>query len=271
MKKEQKALTLFGEDSPQKAKAQKNDYADFVEKFKPKKTTDDCYTPPEIYDAVLEYVGKHYDLANKQIVRPFYPNGDFERFDYTDNAVVIDNPPFSIITKIARFYTTRNIPFFIFAPHLTLFSGGVDCTHLVCGATIRYENGAIVNTSFMSNLFGDVSILACSELYSKIKFLQEEKANLPKYAYPPNLITVCQIDKIVRAGCELQIMKNEIAHCRGLDSQKRAGKGVFGAGFLISDNAAAQAQAAQAKAQKEAIYWELSEREREIINKLNKE
>lgn len=29
-----------------------NDYEGFVEKFKPKKTTDDCYTPPEIYEAV---------------------------------------------------------------------------------------------------------------------------------------------------------------------------------------------------------------------------
>ncbi len=29
------------------------DYDGFVEKFKPKKTTDDCYTPPEVYDVVL--------------------------------------------------------------------------------------------------------------------------------------------------------------------------------------------------------------------------
>ncbi len=31
-------------------------YEEFVEKFKPKKTTDDCYTPPIIYDAVLNWV-----------------------------------------------------------------------------------------------------------------------------------------------------------------------------------------------------------------------
>ena len=32
-------------------KAEKsNDYEGFVEKFKPKKTTDDCYTPPLVYD-----------------------------------------------------------------------------------------------------------------------------------------------------------------------------------------------------------------------------
>ena len=31
------------------------EYAAFVEKFKPKKTTDDCYTPPAVYEAVLNY------------------------------------------------------------------------------------------------------------------------------------------------------------------------------------------------------------------------
>ena len=28
------------------------EYFDFVEKFKPKKTTDDCYTPENVYEAI---------------------------------------------------------------------------------------------------------------------------------------------------------------------------------------------------------------------------
>lgn len=32
------------------------EYKQFVEKFKPKKTTDDCYTPPEVYEAVKQWV-----------------------------------------------------------------------------------------------------------------------------------------------------------------------------------------------------------------------
>ena len=32
------------------------EYKQFVEKFKPKKTTDDCYTPGYIYDALLKWV-----------------------------------------------------------------------------------------------------------------------------------------------------------------------------------------------------------------------
>ena len=78
------------------------DYDGFVEKFEPKKTTDDCYTPPAVYDAVLGWLRENVDIENRVIVRPFYPGGDFERFEYPDGCVVVDNPPFSIITKICR-------------------------------------------------------------------------------------------------------------------------------------------------------------------------
>ena len=33
-------------------------YEEFVEKFKPKKTTDDCYTPPEVYKLIKDWVVK---------------------------------------------------------------------------------------------------------------------------------------------------------------------------------------------------------------------
>lgn len=82
------------------------------------------------------------------VVRPFYPGGDYESLVYPDNCVVIDNPPFSIVSQIVRFYLKRGIKFFLFAPHLTLFSADLDCTRIVCGAAIVYENGAKVNTSF---------------------------------------------------------------------------------------------------------------------------
>jgi len=280
-KNKQGALTLFGEDAPidRKGKTKFDDYAGFVDKFKPKKTTDDCYTPPEIYEAVLEYVGTKYDLTNKQVVRPFYPNGDFERFDYPENAVVIDNPPFSIVTKIARFYTTRNIPFFIFAPHLTLFSVNVDCSHIVVGASIIYDNGAVVSTSFLSNLFGDIKVLACSELYFKFKEVQDaQKANLPKYVYPDNVLTVTQIDKFVKHGIPFEAMKCELSRITELQAQKAKGKVVFGSGFLMSDKAAAEKAAAEKAAAEKAaaekanvIVWTLSDSEREIIKKLNGE
>lgn len=40
--------------------------------------------------------------------------------------MVIDNPPFSIISKIVRFYHKNEIPFFLFAPALTLFGAAAE-------------------------------------------------------------------------------------------------------------------------------------------------
>lgn len=50
-------------------------YEDFVEKFKPKKTTDDCYTPTLVYDAVRDWACEKYGIDSAFIVRPFYPGG----------------------------------------------------------------------------------------------------------------------------------------------------------------------------------------------------
>lgn len=98
-------------------------YEEFVEKFKPKKTTDDCYTPPGVYAVIKDWACKEYGIDPAKIVRPFYPGGDYENFDYPEGAVVLDNPPFSILSRICGFYLDRGIPFFLFAPSLTALSG----------------------------------------------------------------------------------------------------------------------------------------------------
>lgn len=58
------------------------EYNAFLEKFEQKKTTDDCYTPDNVYEAVAEWVAKEYHLNRKDFVRPFYPNGDYTRETY---------------------------------------------------------------------------------------------------------------------------------------------------------------------------------------------
>lgn len=135
------------------------DYDGFVAKFKPRKTTDDCYTPQPVYDAVLGWLRENADIEGREIVRPFWPGGDYEHYDYPDGCVVVDNPPFSIFTQVCRFFQSRNISFFLFAPHLTLLSPvDMNWTGIVCDARVTYENGACVDTSFASNLFGDIRI-----------------------------------------------------------------------------------------------------------------
>ena len=56
-----------------------HDYESYVAKFREgPKTTDDAYTPKDVYEAVLQYVGEVYDMTGKQVIRPFYPGGDYE-------------------------------------------------------------------------------------------------------------------------------------------------------------------------------------------------
>ena len=63
----------------------------------------------------------------------------------------VDNPPFSILSKIVAFYADHGIGFFLFAPTLTCM-GIQRCSKVVAGAAVVYENGASVNTSFVTNL-----------------------------------------------------------------------------------------------------------------------
>ena len=99
-----------------------------MEKFEDKHTTDDCYTPEKVYDAVAEWVAKEYGLKKKDFVRPFYPGGDYQKENYKQNSVVVDNPPFSILSQIVKWYADNGVRFFLFAPALTCFNGGADAS-----------------------------------------------------------------------------------------------------------------------------------------------
>ena len=251
-------------------------YATFVEKFKPKKTTDDCYTPDNVYAAVLDWAVKEYGLEGARIIRPFYPGGDYKKEDYSRNCAVIDNPPFSILAEICRWYNQRGIRFFLFGPAKTLFLGsGLDgINYVICGLSIMYDNGASVATSFITNM-GEYKITVASDLYEAIKAADDENRkkvtkSLPIYDYPDHVLTAARIQRIAKYGQSLRIRAEDCAFIRALDSQRDAGKTVFGGGFLLSEKAAAEKAAAKKAAAKKAAakIWELSEREKEIIRRL---
>ena len=140
-------------------------YEAWANKFKPKKTTDDCLTPEPVYQAVLDWARREYDIPETtQIVRPFWPGGDYQAEDYSGDCVVIDNPPFSILSEICRWYQERGVRFFLFAPSTQLFSTASGALHyVVCDKSVTYANGARVNTSFVTNL-GDDKIRWSPEL-----------------------------------------------------------------------------------------------------------
>ena len=246
-----------------------SDYDAFVEKFKPKLTTDDCYTPPAVMQAVVDYVASIYPLEGLNIMRPFYPGGDYENETYADDCIVIDNPPFSIVTAICRFYQDRGVKFFLFAPQLTLFNPEMGFSYVISDSSIIYENGANVKTAFITNVFDEPKIIGAPDLHRSIKEAQKkEGTTLPVYVYPDNVITVSKIAYIVNKGVPIEISGLEVSHIRSLDSQRPHKKSVFGSGFLVSDKAAAAAAAAAVKNENEKA-WELSEREKQIIKHLN--
>ena len=219
------------------------EYQEFLEKFKLKKTTDDCYTPAPVYDAVARYVEETYGVSRDRFVRPFYPGGDYQNEDYPKDCVVVDNPPFSILAEILRFYDAKGIRFFLFAPTLTLFSSSSStaCTALPLAVAVLYENGASVNTSFLTNLEDrSIRFRSAPKLYAMVsegvdEFTRTLRKSLPKYSYPPHIITSAWVGALSRLGIEFSVPVAESEGISGLDAQKEAGKAIFGKGYIVSD------------------------------------
>ncbi len=255
------------------------EYLEFLDKFKAKKTTDDCYTPTLIYEAVAKWVENEYKVSRKDFVRPFYPGGDYKAEKYPKGCVVVDNPPFSILAEITRFYVENKIPFFLFAPSLTIFgSQQAGTTVLPIDVTCTYDNGANVNASFVTNMEDPaIRFRSVPELYNAVKKANDEnvaqmRKQVPKYSYPSHVVTAAFVGGLSKYGIPFCIRYDESVRISQLDSQKESGKAIYGSGYLISDKKAAEKAAAEkAVAEKAAATrWTLSDRERAIIAKLSK-
>ena len=271
-----------------------DEYNEFVDKFKPKKTTDDCYTPDNVYEAVAEWVSQEYGIDRSDMVRPFYPGGDYRSEDYAPGCCVVDNPPFSILSEIQRFYQEHGVRFFLFAPTLTLFSRVDGVCYVPCGGSVTYENGAKVGTSFVTNLEPDLIVRTAPALEAAMRQandenLSEAKKHFPKYQYPPEVITSAMVSRWCLRGVDFRLRREDAARISALDAQLPEGKAIYGGGFLLSENAAREAETAAREAKTAAreaktaareaetadgvepeYVWELSERERGIIANLGK-
>ena len=245
------------------------EYKKFVEKFKPRKTTDDCITPPGIYQVILDWVVGRYGIDPACVVRPFWPGGDYERFDYPDGCVVVDNPPFSILSAIIAFYLRKGIRFFLFAPTLTCLSGRahvLDVNHIICHTSITYENGAKVNTSFVTDLDDDGTVLeSAPDLSDAINAKDDElrravTKKLPKYEYPAHVITAAKVNWYAAHHTPYKLNRRDCIPIAKLDAM--GGKAIFGGGLLLSERAAAERAAAER--------YELSERERAMVGMLGR-
>ena len=264
------------------------DYDGFVGKFKPCKTTDDCYTPDNIYKAVSAWAIAQYRLDNRPIVRPFWPGKDYQSAEYPENCVVIDNPPFSLMSKITRWYAAQKIDFFLFAPYLTNL-GIPRCNHVIAPVSITYENGARVDTAFVTSL-GNAFIVTAPDLMDAIRDqeninLAARNRTLPRYEYPSSVVTSAGIGYLCKHHVSFSLAADECCFIRKIDNQGKDCT-IYGGGYIIAERAAAEYEKADRAAMKNAaaeriakekaeaespvLRWELSPRERKIQELLSK-
>lgn len=280
-----KQLNLFHENTPQRPSDQPkvqqggsrnpivfHDYESYIAKFRDlPKTTDDTYTPPDVYEAVLQYLREEGKLTDAHtILRPFYPGGDYERAEYPENGIVIDNPPFSVFSKICKFYTARHIPFFLFGPGMTIATVSTYATAVIINTGLIFENGPNVRVNFASSLFPDVALMTAPRLNDLIRACpsQKQKKELPIYETPDELLSVSDLQTICNGGIVFAVRRSECVRVRTLDLHPKRG-GLFGDHLLIA-KAIAKAKAkaiAKAKA-KRTIHIPLSEREQRIVERL---
>ncbi len=248
-------LTLFGADNSGEACKKRGrkeifeDYEGYVAKFQEErpKTTDDTFTPPDVFDAVVGWLRKHGKIAeDTAIVRPFYPGGDFEAADYPDGCAVVDNPPFSMLARIVKWYIARNVPFFLFAPGLTIGNYFRYCNTVIVDTNITFENNAHINISFVSNMFGDAVAIAAGDLQRSIEACPSQRKEVKKpasYAYPHNVVTPQMMRNIAGGGGWFEIGRQEVEIIG-----KVGGKEIFGNMMLASTAKAREAKACEAKA-----------------------
>ncbi|MBQ8693769.1 MAG: hypothetical protein IJ520_11575, partial [Synergistaceae bacterium] len=95
--------------------------------------------------------------------------------------------------------------------------------------------------------------------------------------YPPYVVTAAMLNRLSAHGIPFKASANEIYRVRELDAMKSVLTGkdqrpaqIFGGGYLLSEAKAEELARAKEQLKPEAIAWQLSGREMEIIKQLGK-
>lgn len=121
---------------------------------------------------------------------------------------------------------------------------------------------------------GNVKISNEPELSERIKKAdventKKEEKELPIYSYPVNVLTATMIENLAKRGIRFEVQEKDVQFIRGLDAQKEEGKAIYGGGFLISDVKAEEKERKEKERKESQYVWQLSEREKEIIERLS--
>lgn len=205
----------------------------FVEKFK-SKDTDECYTPPAVYDAVLNWCRKEYNIPDDAtILRPFKPGGDYEREDYPSGCYIIDNPPFSILADICKFYNACGFKYFLFGNGLTILNLAAYANIVIACGRIIYANGASVNTSFVTNM-GDWWVQTRPDLRRAIKEAmgKEPGRSKPIYEFDRHILPSANLSVLATNNVTLKLTKQDATFVRTVGNEKNK---PFGGALLLKD------------------------------------
>lgn len=171
------------------------------------------------------------------------------------------------MTKVVKFYEDHGIDYFLFAPHLTCIGIRPAHSRICVGVSVTYENGAIVSTSFVASK-GPL-IRSAPDLYRILDEANDANIKAKKgpprtvYTYPDNVMTSSTVALFSKYGIEY---REDIGiFARAMDAQREAGKGIFGAGYIVPEEAARKAQEAVRKAQ------EAARKAQEAVRKAQKE
>lgn len=224
----------------------------------------------------MDWVIDKYNLQDDtKIVRPFYPGGNYKEFDYPTNCIVIDNPPFSILASIRKWYMKQGIKYFLFCPTFTsLYKKHEDCL-VITERKITYTNGALVNTSFVTNLDDKNAIVTAPDLSLLLKQAKSQEVKSSKRIekkYPKNVVSLVILGSLVRRGQSIAIPKNACCSIREIEAEKEAGLKSFGRKLLVADNIAEDIdkKLKLPTINTEEYVLELSEAEKAIIKTLGK-
>lgn len=243
------------------------DYDSWVAHFAERpKTTDDCYTPQDVYEVILEWLAPK--LRGKRVLRPFFPGGDYQRETYPADGVVVDNPPFSLLSQIVGFFLARGIPFFLFASGLTSIRQALRATVIYTGRVIRYENGAQVPTCYVSSLFGDLGLMLAPELGARIRACasQAGKPSQQQYRWPAVSVGSAELQYLAQYGGHFELERSKLASMAG-----QPGITIFGGRLLIPTAEGRRLEDERRRLEDERrLVVELSERNQAAVDRLDR-
>lgn len=227
-------------------------YEEFIAKFDKtaKKTTDDCYTPREIWEAVKEYVCNKYDITPEQIIRPFYPGGDYQKEEYKQGGVVVDNPPFSMVNKICTWYEERGIRYFLFTDGKRVtFPNAPWRTIIFVSGIITYENGAKILTNFVTNMEYGTLFRTEPVLSEKIRQIQGTGRNAKEIIIPGQTLSLTDAERLARDNVEFNLSLEEAFGAASITEKYRR---IYSC-LVLSDAATEKKKAALAEARRRKI------------------